>query len=315
MSRYPGVDLQGLDRALGLDHRLWTDGSAAPARVAQMHRSRRIDGAAMQALSDFIEKGFAIVRAALQRETLEAAWQDLDAALAQGLALTCHREGLGLFSSADVALSDLMRGHFAVHDLHQRSAACRAVLASEAIAGLLTLLFDGTPVLMQSQMMRHGSCKGTHTDFVHCPVARPLQTATVWIAADAADRDNGPLFVVPRSHRLPLHRFDNGAPLWPHGEDRDQLDVYHRALAAQCQAAGLRPLLFEAQPGDLILLHPRLAHGAQPSCDAGRSRRSFVLHCAAPEAYQADHRTGPGGSTPRLCGRVRYHHRHAACGP
>jgi ectoine hydroxylase-related dioxygenase (phytanoyl-CoA dioxygenase family) len=295
---------------MGLDFSLWTDGPDAAARVRLLHRSGLVDDPGAQALSSFIDQGYAVVRAAVQREWLDAAWRDLDAACAQGLPLTCHREGRGLFQSSDAARLDLEADPCAVHDLHELSPACRAIVAHEAFTGLLTALFEGTPVLMQSQMLRHGSGKGTHTDFVHCPIARPLQTATVWIAAEAVDGDNGPLYVYPRSHRLPLHRFEGGAMLWPHGEDQGRLDAYHRALDAQCKDAGLRRWLFDASPGDLLVFHPRLAHGALPPPMRNRTRRSFALHYAGPDAYVVDHRNAPGGSTMKQVGRVRYHHRN-----
>jgi len=303
-----------MDRQQGLTETLWADAPNAPARLKQMRARRQIDALAAEALATFIEQGFVALRGVLPRSTLDDAWRDLDQAQALGQSLTCHREGTGTFQSTQAQELGVPPGRYAVHDLHESSAACREVVGHPGFTALLQCLFEGVPVLMQSQMFRFGSGKGTHTDFTHCPVARPLQTATVWIAAEAVDATNGPLYVLPGSHRLPVHRFDNGSALWPHGEDRQQLDRYHQALQAQCLAAGLRPWSFDAAPGDVLLMHPRLAHGALKPMSAARTRRSLALHVAAPLAYRGDHRCAPGGSALRPAGGLVYYHRHAQGG-
>lgn len=300
-----------LDQQQGLTETLWTDAPDAPARLQRMRACADLDECSANALAGFIERGFVVLRGVLPRATLDAAWHDLDQSQALGHPLTCHREGTGTFLSTQAQALGVPPGRYAVHDLHERSAACLEVVGHPGFTRLLRCLFDGAPVLMQSQMFRFGSDKGTHTDFTHCPVARPLQTATVWIAAEAVDATNGPLYVLPGSHRLPLHRFDNGSALWPHAEDCHQLDRYHRALHAQCLAAGLQPWCFEATPGDVLVMHPRLAHGALKPTVAGRTRRSLALHVAATQAYKGDHRCAPGASSLRVAGGLLYYHRHA----
>ena len=263
------------------------------------------EAAALQ--HDFEAKGFAILRRALAGPLLEAGWSDLQAAQARGEILSCHREGHGVFRSDALARQGLQAGDVAIHDFHLHSPATLAVASHPAFMALATRLLGEDPVLMQSQMLRFGSGKGTHADHVYCPIARPLQTLTVWIAADAVGADNGALYVLPGSHRLPLHRFDGDRLLWPHGEDLDRMREYHVALDAQCEAAGLLRHTIEASAGDVVLLHPRLAHGAWPSLTARRTRRSLVLHLAGTSAYTAYHRGLPGGSSLRRAGRLRYY--------
>lgn len=288
---------------------MWIDAPDALRRVDRLHEDGRIDDTEALALESLVSEGFAVIRNAVPAALLDAAWRSLDLAVQRGVPLTCHKEGVGLFLHADACRLGLEAGPFSVHDGHEVSDECLAVASHPAVTSLLVQLFDGLPMLMQSQMLRFGSGKGTHTDFAHCPVVSPLRTATVWIAAEQANAGNGALYVYRRSHRLPLHRFENGCVLWPHGEDTAKLRRYHDSLERQCLMAGLERRTFMAEAGDLLLMHPRLAHGALTPVSRGAARRSLTLHVAAPGAYACDHRPSSAGSILRQAGQLCYYKR------
>lgn len=290
-----------------LRHGLWTDDAAARDRLAAMQAAGAVDGALAAGLSNFIEDGWTRLAQAIPARLLERAWADLDAALARGDELPCHREGVGVFGSREAQRLGLEPGRYAVHDLHNRSVAALQAVSHPGVMDAAVGLLGPAPVLMQSQWLRHGSAKGTHADYVYYPIDQPLATLTVWVAVDPVDDDNGPLYGVPGSHRLAPHRFDGGQLLWPHGEDVQRMQQYHDALDAACAARGLGRVPVRAAPGDAVLMHPRLAHGACPARQPRRTRRSLVLHLAAATAYRGDHRPLPGGSCLRTAGALTYH--------
>ena len=131
-------------------------------------------------------------------------------------------------------------------------------------------------------------------------------------AVEAGDARTGPLLLYPGSHRLPLWRFDGGHWLWPHGEDRREIERHCRLWAQRCRDAGLVGRAFTAQAGDLVVMHPRLAHAAAPALEPGLTRRSIVLHFAAADAYGADHRPLPAGSRLVEVGGVQFFQPHEA---
>ncbi len=95
----------------------------------------------------------------------------------------------------------------------------------------------------------------SHQDAQYWPI-RPLETVTVWIVIDAANRENGCLRVVPGSHR--------SRQIFPHSlNHRDQL-VLNQELAPSVRE--------QMSPKDLILergmfsFHDAyMVHGAEPN--------------------------------------------------
>lgn len=296
------IDLNTLQR-----HTLWTDRATASGHLQALLDAQAIDAGQAQRLNAFIQQGWLNLKQAVPPALLNRAWIELDEVLRRGEVMRAHREGVGVFGTDQAASLGIEPGRFAVLDLHNRSGAALQAVSHEGFMPWVAHLLDEAPVLMQSQWFRFGSAKGTHADYVYYPIEQPLVTLTVWIAIDQVDGDNGPLYVVPGSHRLPAHVFDQGQLLWPHGEDLQQMRDYHAAMDAACTAWGLAPVALPAEPGDVLLLHPRLAHGACVAADPGRSRRSLVLHLAAPQAYRSDHRPWAAGSSLCQSGRLRYH--------
>lgn len=296
------LDLNTLQR-----YTLWTDRATARSRLQDLLHTQAIDAGTAQRLEAFIEQGWLSLKQAVPPALLNRAWLALDQALGRGEVLRAHREGAGVFGTDQAGSLGIAPGRFAVLDWHNRCEAALQAVSHEGFMPWVARLLDEAPVLMQSQWFRFGSAKGTHADYVYYPIAQPLVTLTVWIAVDAVDADNGPLYVVPGSHRLPAHVFDRGELLWPHGEDLQHMRDYHAAMDAACAARGLAPLALPAEPGDAVLLHPRLAHGARGAADPGRTRRSLVLHLAGPQAYRGDHRPWAAGSSLRRAGRLQYH--------
>ena len=293
--------------AAGLQHRLWFERDDAPALRRQLLQSGRLCAGRLDAVQRFAEQGFVVLRQALPASLLQDCWADLDRAQRDGEPLWCHREGVGVFRSDDAARRGADPVRAAVHDFHNRSASTLRLVTHPGFVPLAAALLGTDPVLMQSQMFRHASGKGLHSDHVYYPIAAPLRTLTVWIAAEAVGPHNGGLLLYPGSHRLPLEPFDDGSWLWPHGEDLQAMQRLHQRWLQRCTAAALVPCTFTAQAGDLLLFDPRLAHGAQAPQRPGASRRSLALHLAATDAYLADHRPLPQGSRRLQAGGVWYH--------
>ncbi len=107
-----------------------------------------------------------------------------------------------------------------------------------------------------------------HQDAFYFPFDRGPQVG-VWLAVTEAREDNGPLWVLPGSHREPVHEVV-----------RDQREHANFAYVEIVDHAmdGAVPVLME--PGDLLLFHSHLMHR---STDNGSTRRraAMVYHYAA----------------------------------
>lgn len=216
-----------------------------------------------------------------------------------------ERDGFVVVSGAvDAALVDELNQRIARFKQRNAKAASRNLdehgrlyrvvnlhLAVDALTRLLTDnraiavcdRFFGEPTsLYTSLYYERGSEQGLHRDtplFATTPAERYMG---VWVALDDVSDDNGPLMVVPGSHKLPpvdvqaLRRevFGDGPidPMAPAG-----WTAYQAVVAAQCETAGLTARPVHVARGDVIIWHPQLFHGGAPHA-AARTRRSVVMH-------------------------------------
>lgn len=291
----------------GLHLRPWFERPDAADMRLRLLRSGRLHAGQVDAVQQFAQQGFVVLRRAVPVAQLQACWDDLDRARQHAEPLWCHQEGTGVFRSDQAAALCVDPLRASVHDFHNRSASALDVVTHAGFVPLVAALLGTDPVLMQSQMFRHSSHKGLHADYVYYPIAAPLCTVTAWIAAEAVGPHNGGLVLYPRSHHLPLQPFDDGSWLWPHGEDRQAMARLHGRWIDRCSTAALAPQTFTAEAGDVLLFDPRLVHGAQAPRQHGATRRSLALHLAAVDAYRADHRALPQGSHLVQAGGVWFH--------
>lgn len=109
-----------------------------------------------------------------------------------------------------------------------------------------------------------------HQDFLFTPHSNS-DVITALLMVDAVTADNGPLEVLPGSHRGDLH------PIWHDG-------VFTGAIAddvaAEMQAASVRCL---GPAGSVCLMHTRLAHGSAPNRSTS-PRTLFICVYAAGDA-------------------------------
>ncbi len=109
-----------------------------------------------------------------------------------------------------------------------------------------------------------------HQDFLFTPHSND-DVVTALLMVDEVTAENGPLEVVPGSHKGPLHG------LWHDGVFTGSVDD---AVAADCQAKALR---CTGPAGAVCLMHTRLLHGSAPNLSK-RSRNLFICVYSADDA-------------------------------
>lgn len=268
------------------DRRLWLDGPGALERIERLLELDRITADEANELQAFAQDGFALWPAALPETILSRSWSELDTAMASGARLTCHREGEGVFELSGPMRLSGNGPPFAVHDFHELSAATAALVGQPELVRRCALILGGEPLLMQSQMFRHSSAKGVHRDAPFFPLAHPLLALTVWIAAEPVGRVNGALQLHPGSHRVPPMTWGDAGLRWPHGENASEIQRHSRALADCLESRGVSRHLLPMRTGDVLFMHPNLAHAAASPEDPARTRRSIVLHLTTHEASE-----------------------------
>ena len=118
----------------------------------------------------------------------------------------------------------------------------------------------------------------------------------MWVALEDVDLDNGPLLIVPGSHRLQSadpHAL--GAARRRRGLDippvcRELWNEYQTSVQERCRQAKLSAGPLQVSAGDTVVWHPLAFHGGTSISDPGRTRMSIVFH-TTPEGvpvYQGD---------------------------
>ncbi|MBM3644730.1 MAG: phytanoyl-CoA dioxygenase family protein [Alphaproteobacteria bacterium] len=120
-----------------------------------------------------------------------------------------------------------------------------------------------------------------HQDQPYWPV-RGLQVATVWIALDPVDRENGAVEFVAGSHRW-------GTNFRPTPFKRDHAAKFTDSplpvvpdIDARRGDYDIRS--WDMAPGDCLVFHGLILHGAPGNATAGRRRRGLSLRYTGPDA-------------------------------
>ncbi|HVV05301.1 MAG TPA: phytanoyl-CoA dioxygenase family protein, partial [Puia sp.] len=133
----------------------------------------------------------------------------------------------------------------------------------------------------------YGSNQRAHSDSIHMTTYPLGYLIAVWIALEDTSPDNGPLFYYPGSHRLPYllnSDFNEGETSLLLG-NKDYVD-YEDRIEEQIKQQSLRPEVFLAKKGDILIWHANLIHGGMPVKDPSLTRKSMVIHYYAKDVIK-----------------------------
>ena len=176
--------------------------------------------------------------------------------------------------------------------LHPRIVDALEALIGPDILALQTMLFFKQP---------GQAGQGFHQDSYYIPT-QPDTLIGAWLAIDAADEDNGCLWMTPGSQHEPIYPDCDGVTR--QGDtilsDIDAIqaashpDIEVNTLARIALEYGSE-VKVEAQPGDVIFFGGHVFHRSHRN-DSGRSRRAFVSHyCNARSRVPWNHRKSYDG--------------------
>ena len=143
--------------------------------------------------------------------------------------------------------------------------------------------FGERTCLYTSLYYERGSEQDLHRDtpyFCTKPAGRYLG---VWLALDDVNEENGPLQVVPGSHKLPP--IDVNAIRKELFDDKDIPKIsmegwnrYQSEVQRQCNERNMLAQSIHVNKGDVIIWHPELLHGGARHTAKEYSRKSLVMH-------------------------------------
>jgi ectoine hydroxylase-related dioxygenase (phytanoyl-CoA dioxygenase family) len=175
-------------------------------------------------------------------------------------------------------------GEWSVREPHLVSEEIRHFIFSEPFKVLCRQILDNDLSLFWAMTAAKPPSRGKSFDW-HQDVglSKDLpQFITCWSAIDRVEVENGGLYVIPESHRLQrfAHRFFKLNETTYAGVFIDDQDFEkHGAIA------------LHLNPGDIVVLHPRLIHSSGPNLSK-RKRRALISAYVRPWSEQFRHLEG-----------------------
>jgi len=162
-------------------------------------------------------------------------------------------------------------------DAWEESAAVKELALLPRVLEALELLYGRKPVPFQTLNFLYGSEQANHSDAILFNTLPPRFMCGVWVALEDVTDENGPLFYLPGSHRLPQlypENFDLGR------ETPDEFinGRYGHYIESLMAAQGLKRQVFHAKKGDAVIWASNVVHGGMPRLDPNRTRWSQVTH-------------------------------------
>ena len=223
-------------------------------------------------ISQYRDHGYVVVEDVLEPETLRQLRTVTEAVVASAAGLTEHTDILDLEAShrPDAPrVRRIKRPHLAHPFYRELAAHSRIMAALEPLIGANIRLRAGGKVNMKSAA--YGSPVEWHQDWAFYPHTNQ-DVLAVGILLDDMDPDNGPVLVLPGSHKGPVYDHHSfGAFCGAIDIARSGLDVSHA-----------RPL--HGRAGSITIHHARLVHGSGMNASA-RERRLLFYEYAAADAW------------------------------
>ncbi|MDB5056375.1 MAG: phytanoyl-CoA dioxygenase [Bacilli bacterium] len=218
-------------------------------------------------IQKFHSDGFLIIRQLFSEQEIAALLHNFMTMNGKGAIPDCFT---AISLEAAKAAGDILKAYPRMMNPHKVNELALKYLLDERVSVILTALLQEEPIAMQSMVyFKPPGAKGQalHQDNYYLKV-EPGTCIAAWTALDAADEENGGLFVVPNSHR--------GDIQCPHEADsaqsftREEVDI----------PIGLTPTPTDLNAGDVLFFNGNVIHGSYPNQSKERFRRAFISHYA-----------------------------------
>jgi ectoine hydroxylase-related dioxygenase (phytanoyl-CoA dioxygenase family) len=144
----------------------------------------------------------------------------------------------------------------------------------------LTFFYSKKPIAFSTINFQAGTEQPLHSDYIHFGTIPELYLAGVWFALEKVDKNNGPLVIVPRSHKLPIIEFSNfNLPIPKSSKElKYNYTIYEQYVEELIKEKKLKKKQVYLNKGDAIIWAANLLHGGSKISGKNRTRYSQVVH-------------------------------------
>jgi hypothetical protein len=147
------------------------------------------------------------------------------------------------------------------------------------IINILRMLYGREPKAFQTINFLKGSNQPLHSDTIHFHTIPHKWMVGVWVALEDMTLGNGPLRIVPGSHKWDVYEFpDLNLPIPKFGEQFEAYSEYEKFLEELVEVKGGRSKPFLGKKGEVIIWAANLLHGGSPILNPDSTRWSQAIH-------------------------------------
>jgi ectoine hydroxylase-related dioxygenase (phytanoyl-CoA dioxygenase family) len=239
----------------------WLDRPDAKTALAANPDLGSFPESTQKALSKWIDEGYMILPKFFDDASVDAINSSLDGLIQRGEASTNPRDRRRIMNP------------------FLQSREVSDALKDPDLLRLLSFTLGKEVRLFQGMHFFVGSQQGAHSDFFHMSTEPIGYLIAIWVALEDVSPESGPVYYYPGSHKLPYLMSEDlearSGPLFiAKGKDQE----YTGRLRAAVEQAGIEPVDFLAEKGDVLVWHGNLVHGGNAIARNGATRRSLVAH-------------------------------------
>ncbi len=254
---------------------LWIDREDALSVIDQLQASGACTEIEANGLRDFHRDGYIVWRKVIPLEVIEALRAELPLLHHEPDRYIMRLQKQILASPTEAVLPWRSR----LLDFYVPNLRARQMVLAPAITRFLHLIYQEPAMVFQSLFFTWGTEQSMHKDTAFVVVDPPCTLTATWIALEKIEAGQGELMYYPGSHRDPLFLFGEERLFWQPNQDgkgvhRKYTDFLHR----QAHEKQMVVKTFVAEPGDVLIWHPNLAHGGSTVTQPEKTRYSLVSH-------------------------------------
>lgn len=274
----------------------WFDHPNALVLLEQRRKAESLSDSEFEALRNWVEYGYVVLRDVVQVEDVDGMMADLDNVWTTTTPIPNLKiddlrinpeDPPGVDHSKLVQLDTPTKerhrreARWRIHQFVSHSESARRIFQSAALARWSHLILGRKADPSYTINFTFGSEQGLHQDTAVFAVSPMNHLIGAWLACEDIDPDSGPLVYYPGSHREKLFtQFDNYPQTILKTCKPALIDEYHRFLADV--ALRYERKTFIARKGEWFLWHGMMIHGGDAIRKPNLTRRSYVCHYIPP---------------------------------
>ncbi|MEM7425346.1 MAG: phytanoyl-CoA dioxygenase family protein [Pseudomonadota bacterium] len=162
-----------------------------------------------------------------------------------------------------------------INDIYQTSDMVLRTCRERDLIRILSMLLEGTPIVINTLNLIHGSQQSLHNDSWFMPPPSQGRMVAASICLDDITEENGPVFYLPGSHKLSPVCFDGGRRAV---RGASEIKAVRTDVEKRAGGGKFEHRQFTAEAGDVLIWHGELLHGGAPIRDKCQTRRTLVTH-------------------------------------